>query len=146
MIRRPPRSTRTDTLFPYTTLFRSTCAPDSCRRRKTTACATSNCPSTPSEPGFPAMMLSALQTGLTAGSGAAVGFSLALVGGGGSILAVPALLFLVGIVDHHMALRTSALAAAMNAFANLAHHALLGTAKSRCGRVLPPSGVPCSAP
>src|SRR3546814_7674316 len=25
MIRRPPRSTRTDTLFPYTTLFRSSC-------------------------------------------------------------------------------------------------------------------------
>src|SRR3546814_2933118 len=41
MIRRPPRSTRTDTLFPYTTLFRSllsnfrprgSCAPDrACR-------------------------------------------------------------------------------------------------------------------
>src|SRR3546814_7982977 len=29
MIRRPPRSTRTDTLFPYTTLFRSLlCPPD----------------------------------------------------------------------------------------------------------------------
>src|SRR3546814_4233303 len=28
MIRRPPRSTRTDTLFPYTTLFRSTVDPD----------------------------------------------------------------------------------------------------------------------
>src|SRR3546814_1946224 len=27
MIRRPPRSTRTDTLFPYTTLFRSTITP-----------------------------------------------------------------------------------------------------------------------
>src|SRR3546814_18309434 len=27
MIRRPPRSTRTDTLFPYTTLFRSIVAP-----------------------------------------------------------------------------------------------------------------------
>src|SRR3546814_14078956 len=27
MMRRPPRSTRTDTLFPYTTLFRS-CQPD----------------------------------------------------------------------------------------------------------------------
>src|SRR3546814_2650146 len=27
MIRRPPRSTRTDTLFPYTTLFRSLLAP-----------------------------------------------------------------------------------------------------------------------
>src|SRR3546814_19571120 len=25
MFRRPPRSTRTDTLFPYTTLFRSAC-------------------------------------------------------------------------------------------------------------------------
>src|SRR3546814_12378707 len=29
MIRRPPRSTRTDTLFPYTTLFRSSSAPTS---------------------------------------------------------------------------------------------------------------------
>src|SRR3546814_9404923 len=29
MIRRPPRSTRTDTLFPYTTLFRSTAGPPS---------------------------------------------------------------------------------------------------------------------
>src|SRR3546814_9907834 len=28
MIRRPPRSTRTDTLFPYTTLFRSVDLPD----------------------------------------------------------------------------------------------------------------------
>src|SRR3546814_14299769 len=28
MIRRPPRSTRTDTLFPYTTLFRSTALKD----------------------------------------------------------------------------------------------------------------------
>src|SRR3546814_8417902 len=28
MIRRPPRSTRTDTLFPYTTLFRSNLAND----------------------------------------------------------------------------------------------------------------------
>src|SRR3546814_2426382 len=27
MLRRPPRSTRTDTLFPYTTLFRSLCLP-----------------------------------------------------------------------------------------------------------------------
>src|SRR3546814_7350605 len=35
MIRRPPRSTRTDTLFPYTTLFRS-------RTRPLPACA---CPS-----------------------------------------------------------------------------------------------------
>src|SRR3546814_6999787 len=30
MIRRPPRSTRTDTLFPYTTLFRSPCSSSRC--------------------------------------------------------------------------------------------------------------------
>src|SRR3546814_16581598 len=32
MIRRPPRSTRTDTLFPYTTLFRSLYKDDASRR------------------------------------------------------------------------------------------------------------------
>src|SRR3546814_2238501 len=31
MKRRPPRSTRTDTLFPYTTLFRSGPTPEPCR-------------------------------------------------------------------------------------------------------------------
>src|SRR3546814_3089376 len=35
MIRRPPRSTRTDTLFPYTTLFRSrVCSGDVERQRR----------------------------------------------------------------------------------------------------------------
>src|SRR3546814_1630820 len=35
MIRRPPRSTRTDTLFPYTTLFRSrACACGECSERR----------------------------------------------------------------------------------------------------------------
>src|SRR3546814_16970164 len=33
MIRRPPRSTRTDTLFPYTTLFRSPETDRICRAR-----------------------------------------------------------------------------------------------------------------
>src|SRR3546814_2832980 len=33
MIRRPPRSTRTDTLFPYTTLFRSAAGADRRRAR-----------------------------------------------------------------------------------------------------------------
>src|SRR3546814_13110885 len=33
MIRRPPRSTRTDTLFPYTTLFRSAVFPDLVAKR-----------------------------------------------------------------------------------------------------------------
>src|SRR3546814_9965587 len=34
MIRRPPRSTRTDTLFPYTTLFRSRLDAQLCRRAR----------------------------------------------------------------------------------------------------------------
>src|SRR3546814_1316602 len=43
MIRRPPRSTRTDTLFPYTTLFRSRggiarCHPDRRRSRNRARC------------------------------------------------------------------------------------------------------------
>src|SRR3546814_12113408 len=33
MIRRPPRSKRTDTLFPYTTLFRSVGIPNSAEKR-----------------------------------------------------------------------------------------------------------------
>src|SRR3546814_4087266 len=34
MIRRPPRSTRTDTLFPYTTLFRSNRRPSACSSQR----------------------------------------------------------------------------------------------------------------
>src|SRR3546814_805592 len=34
MIRRPPRSTRTDTLFPYTTLFRSSSSRERCHFSK----------------------------------------------------------------------------------------------------------------
>src|SRR3546814_11913450 len=40
MIRRPPRSTRTDTLFPYTTLFRSACSRDCAGRRSQAASGT----------------------------------------------------------------------------------------------------------
>src|SRR3546814_18515665 len=41
MIRRPPRSTRTDTLFPYTTLFRSerSSMASSCKQRSATRSA-----------------------------------------------------------------------------------------------------------
>src|SRR3546814_9046029 len=37
MSRRPPRSTRTDTLFPYTTLFRS-CAPPAFMHKRVPGC------------------------------------------------------------------------------------------------------------
>src|SRR3546814_9474665 len=38
MIRRPPRSTRTDTLVPYTTLFRSARASSLCEERQEAQC------------------------------------------------------------------------------------------------------------
>ncbi len=63
------------------------------------------------------------QTTAAIGSGVIVGFTLGLVGGGGSILAVPLLLYVVGMPDPHQAIGTSALAVAVNAFANLIPHA-----------------------
>lgn len=59
-------------------------------------------------------------------SGILVGFSLGLIGGGGSILAVPLLLYVVGIPDPHKAIGTSALAVAVNAVLNLIPHARRG--------------------
>ena len=64
-----------------------------------------------------------LQTAAAVGSGMIVGFTLGLVGGGGSILAVPLLLYVVGMPDPHLAIGTSAVAVAVNAFANLVPHA-----------------------
>lgn len=78
---------------------------------------------------------------LAAAGGAMVGFSLALVGGGGSILAVPILLYLVGIKDPHMAIGTSAIGVAANALAGLAGKARAGLVKWRCGLVFAASGV-----
>ena len=46
-------------------------------------------------------------------SGAIVGFTLGLVGGGGSILAVPLMVYLVGVKSPHVAIGTSALAVAV---------------------------------
>src|SRR3546814_7134603 len=51
MIRRPPRSTRTDTLFPYTTLFRSTVT-DTIFRSDTTAHASGAFLGQPMGPGI----------------------------------------------------------------------------------------------
>src|SRR3546814_12266393 len=42
MIRRPPRSTRTDTLFPYTTLFRSLAIKNTCGTTELQAMHTRN--------------------------------------------------------------------------------------------------------
>jgi uncharacterized protein len=82
-----------------------------------------------------------VQTFLALLSGSVVGFSLGLIGGGGSILAVPLLLYVVGLSDPHMAIGTSAVAVALNAFANLAQHARAGTVKWPCAAVFAAAGV-----
>lgn len=87
------------------------------------------------------MALSVLQAGLGLLSGSLVGFSLGLVGGGGSILAVPLMVYLVGVADPHVALGTSAIAVAANAAANLANHARAGNVKWRCAAVFAATGI-----
>ncbi len=67
--------------------------------------------------------LSALQYVLAVVSGGVVGFTLGLLGGGGSILAVPLLLYLVGMNDPHVVIGSTALAVSLNAYANLISHA-----------------------
>lgn len=78
---------------------------------------------------------------LGAFSGALVGFSLGLVGGGGSILAVPLMVYLVGVRNPHLAIGTSALAVAANAFIGLANHARAGTVKWPIGFAFAAAGV-----
>lgn len=74
-------------------------------------------------------------------SGSAVGFSLGLIGGGGSILAVPLLLYVVGIRDAHVAIGTSALSVAVNAFVNLIGHWRAGNVKWPCAAAFAASGI-----
>src|SRR5688572_14737892 len=90
--------------------------------------------------GRPAM-LDTLQYVLGAGSGVLVGFVLGLVGGGGSILAVPLMVYLVGVPNPHVAIGTSALAVAANALTGLLNHIRRGHVKWRCSLVFAAAGV-----
>lgn len=85
------------------------------------------------------LALSKIAAGLF--SGVLVGFSLGLVGGGGSVLAVPLLVYFVGVANPHIAIGTSAVAVAANALANLRNHAHAGTVKWRCALVFAGFGV-----
>jgi uncharacterized membrane protein YfcA len=55
-------------------------------------------------------------------SGALIGFTLGMIGGGGSILAVPLLIYVVGISNTHIAIGTSAFAVAANSIVNMLYH------------------------
>lgn len=87
------------------------------------------------------MMLEPIQYLLGAGSGLLVGFVLGLVGGGGSILAVPLIVYLVGVRSPHVAIGTSALAVAVNAAMGLYSHARAGHVKWRCATIYAAAGI-----
>ncbi len=70
--------------------------------------------------------LTLLEMVLSIISGTIVGFSLGLIGGGGSILAIPLLIYFVGVNDPHLVIGTTALAVSINAFLNLVPHARKG--------------------
>jgi len=73
-------------------------------------------------------------------SGALVGFTLGLIGGGGSIMATPLLLYVVGL-QPHVAIGTGALAVSVNAFANFGGHARAGHVQWRCALIFAVVGV-----
>ena len=81
------------------------------------------------------------QGALGLASGALVGFSLGLVGGGGSILAVPLMVYVVGVPEPHVAIGTSAIAVAANAAVNLSNHARGGTVVWSCALVFAAAGI-----
>ena len=87
------------------------------------------------------MILDPLQYALGAFSGSLVGFTLGLFGGGGSILAVPLMVYLVGVPNAHMAIGTSAFAVAANAATNLVTHARHGNVKWRCAGLYSIAGI-----
>ena len=87
------------------------------------------------------MIISTIQSVLGLASGMLVGFSLGLVGGGGSILAVPLMVYVVGVADAHVAIGTSAVAVAANAAVNLSNHARGGTVVWSCALPFAAAGI-----
>lgn len=76
---------------------------------------------------------------ITAGS--LVGAILGLIGGGGSVLAVPLLVFGVGAHSPHVAIGTSAIAVPVSALANLFAHDRSGNVKWPCALVSTIAGM-----
>ncbi len=60
----------------------------------------------------------------------------ALTGGGGSIVCVPLLLYMVKVPDTHLIIGTSAMSVAINALINLAAHAAKGNVRWQTGVVV----------
>lgn len=78
---------------------------------------------------------------LAALSGGIVALFLTVFGGGGSVLAVPLLLYVVGVADPHVAIGVSAAGVALNALTALAGQARAGRVKWPCATVFAVFGV-----
>lgn len=78
---------------------------------------------------------------LALASGGVIGVVLGLVGGGGSILAVPLLIYVVGVGSTHEAIGTAAVAVVANAVVGLVGHARAGTIKWRCAGAFAVAGM-----
>jgi uncharacterized membrane protein YfcA len=73
--------------------------------------------------------------------GGVIGFLLSVFGGGGSVLATPLLVYVVGVSDPHVAIGTSAAAVAVNAVMGLATQARAGRVKWPCALLFGGAGV-----
>jgi uncharacterized membrane protein YfcA len=73
--------------------------------------------------------------------GGFIGFSLGLTGGGGSLLAVPLMVYVVGVSDAHRAIGTATVAVAVNAAFGLAAHGRTGEVKWSCAAFFAGFGV-----
>ena len=82
-----------------------------------------------------------LQIILSIISGILVGFSLGLIGGGGSILAIPLLIYFVGYDHPHLVIGTTALAVGINAYLNLIPHTLKKNVNYRTGVIFTVPGI-----
>ena len=74
-------------------------------------------------------------------AGIPMGLAIGLVGGGGSLLAVPLLVYVVGIASPHVAIATAAIAVALNAAAGVLNHARIGNIKWPCALVFGAAGI-----
>ncbi|MEZ5850318.1 MAG: sulfite exporter TauE/SafE family protein [Hyphomicrobiaceae bacterium] len=82
-----------------------------------------------------------MQDILAIASGAVVGFVLGLIGGGGSIMAVPLLVYVVGVPSPHVAIGTGAVAVGLNALASLIGHARIGNVRWPCALTFAACGI-----
>jgi uncharacterized membrane protein YfcA len=74
-------------------------------------------------------------------AGLPVGLAMGMVGGGGSILAMPLLVYVVGVGSPHAAIGTAAVAVALNAAAGIAAHQRAGNIKWPCALVFATAGA-----